>query len=100
MPLFIYKLPFITINQPSILNRTFWDCLNPGFVECCSKSCSDIRVELLHTVKAVTAKLHYKIFLWLITHKELTLCQFLLAKPESLHQAFKCNNNNRKSTPG
>lgn len=56
MPLSIYKLPFIIINQPGTLNRTFWDCLNPGFVERCSESCNDITAELLYTVKAVTAK--------------------------------------------
>lgn len=56
MPLSVYKLPFITINQPSTLNRTFGDCLNPGFVEGCSESCNDITAELLHTDKAVTAK--------------------------------------------
>lgn len=52
----IYKLPFIIINQPSTLNRTLWECLNPGSMESCSESYNDITAELLHTVKAVTAK--------------------------------------------
>lgn len=56
MSLSIYKLPFIIINQPSTLNRTLWECLNPAFMERCSESYNDITTELLHTGKAVTAK--------------------------------------------